>query len=262
MVPWFLWLVLAGCGGDLKVRIDETPPEARLAVRPACGPVPLEVSFDASESREDRSSIVGYAWDFDGDGFDDSLTVEPAAAHTYTDVGTLFARVRVTNEDSLSAAAVEEIWALSPEADPTICLYRNRRTHRVRGVEYTLGLSQYAYTRGDTLRFFYQIRNERPRALEFALHWTCQVDFYVFAGACTTLTAPECTKRWRFTDWETCTPRLTRIVLAPDETEHATASWIPQFVLSRGCHTAFGMLYTGPPSPGDSTIVWVSFEVE
>jgi len=243
-------------------KVDETPPEARLVARPSCGPVPLETTLDASGSADRETHIMDYAWDFDGDGMEDTLTTESSLIYTYTEVGTLFAEVRVTNRDSLSGSAIVEIWALSVDADPSICSYPHRQSERIRGIEYTLGLNAGTFTHGDTLRFFYQIANERSGTVEFPLHWTCPADFYVFEGSCSTLNASECRKKWQYTDHVTCSNRPSTFVIAPGESEDFTTEWTPQITLSTGDFTAFALLYHGPANPSDSTIVWVGFQVD
>ncbi len=251
-----------GCSGDVRPSSDDTPPEAALTARPPCGPAPLTVSLDASESRDPESGILGYAWDFDGDGGRDTLTDGPTISYTYADVGTLFAEVRVTNGDSLSATAAREIWILDIDDDPSICAYPHRRTESVRDIEYTLGLSRPVYAGGDTIRFYYRIANGRPGTVEFPLHWTCLADFYVFEGTCSVLNAAECSRTWRYNDHEICVLEPSRLAVAPGESEYFTAAWHPQFSLSAGRYTAFALLNHGPANPNDSTVVWVGFEIE
>ncbi len=253
---------LSGCGGEVDSDPDDTPPEAGLAARPTCGPAPLVVTLDASASLEPDTRIIGYAWDFDGDGNDDTLTIESAVTHTYTEVGTLLAEVRVTNRDSLSATDLVEIWVLDVDADPSICAYPNQRMESVRDIEYTLGLDRSAYAPGDTVRFFYRITNDRPGNVEFPLHWTCLADFYVFQGSCNVLNAPPCTKKWQYTDHEVCSNRASTIALTPGDFEVFMVSWRLQTTLTAGRYTAFALLYHGPANPNDSTVVWVGFQVD
>ncbi|MCK4546666.1 MAG: hypothetical protein KAW17_04405 [Candidatus Eisenbacteria sp.] len=255
-----LWL--HGCGGEFKTRPDVTPPEADLVARPPCGPVPLEVILDASESREDETGIIGYAWDIDGDGVDDTLTVDPRIVHTYANPGTVYVSVRVTNRDSLSSSAGRTVWAFDEDTDPSFCYYPNQRTSTVRGIEYTLGLDKAAYSRGDTLEFFYRISNGRPSTVRFPVHWTCLVDFHVFSGTCDALNSAACDKRWQYTDDVFCVNHPSDITIEPGSAGHFTKEWYPQFVLSPGPYTAFARVYHGPPSPSDSTAVWVRFEIE
>lgn len=64
------------------------------------GKAPFEVIFDASESQDETSPIVDYAWDFDGnDEIDDT---EPVTSHTYETAGTFNAKLTVTNAANLS----------------------------------------------------------------------------------------------------------------------------------------------------------------
>jgi PKD repeat protein len=254
--------LLAGCSGEIKTEPDDTPPEVVLEARPTCGPVPLEVRLDASGTRDRESRILGFAWDLDGDGADDTLTTGAELLHTYAEPGTLLVRVRATNRDSLADSAQVEVWVLSSDADPTVCDYPHRRTASVRGIEYMLASSRSAFTEGDTLRFLYRITNERPATVSFPLHWTCRSDLYVFAGACSTLNAPACPRTWRSSDQAFCVNQPSSLTLYPDDSEYFVTTWFPRPALSAGEYTAFALLYRGTPGPNDSTIAWLRFRVE
>jgi hypothetical protein len=255
-------IVLAGCGDGVKTRVDDTPPEADLVARPSCGPVPLDVTLDASASEDEESRIIGYAWDVNGDDVYDTLTVDPQISLVYADIGTVYVRVRVTNRDSLSSTADASVWAFDEQTDPSFCAYPNQRTQRVRGIEYTLGLDRTTFTRGDTLRFFYRIRNLKTATAEFPIHWTCHIDYHVYAGACSTLNAVGCSKKWQYTDGVVCVNHPSQITVDPDGNEQFTQTWVPRFTLSPGDYTAFARVYHGPVNPTDSTVAWVQFEVE
>lgn len=66
------------------------------------------LTFDASGSTPGTGSILRYEWDFDGDGLDDGLSVEPRMSHVYTEAyeGRVF--VRVVDSDGLSGSAYAE----------------------------------------------------------------------------------------------------------------------------------------------------------
>jgi parallel beta-helix repeat protein len=85
------------------------PPVARLAVTPASGATPLDVSADASTSTDPDADIVGYRFDF-GDG---SPVVGPqagaTASHTYTSAGTYTVTVTVTDADGRTSQATQQV---------------------------------------------------------------------------------------------------------------------------------------------------------
>ncbi len=76
---------------------DNDPPVADVDADPTSGGAPLNVEFDASGSSDPNEDPLTYAWDFgDDDGaFDDAFEVDPE--HTYDDLGTYTARVRVSD---------------------------------------------------------------------------------------------------------------------------------------------------------------------
>lgn len=73
---------------------EAVPPiSVEALASPTGGPVPLAVVFDAAVVGD----VVLYAWDFDGDGvYDYSSSTSPQTVHTYTDVSTFSATIRVT----------------------------------------------------------------------------------------------------------------------------------------------------------------------
>lgn len=82
------------------ILIDEgAAPTAKLTADPALsgdtisGPVPLEVTFDASSSTDPEDDIVDYEWDFDSDGETDDTG--SSATYSYDEVGTYEATLRV-----------------------------------------------------------------------------------------------------------------------------------------------------------------------
>ncbi|CAB4738602.1 unannotated protein [freshwater metagenome] len=95
------------------------PPTARLEVLgEPYGDVPLEVSLDASGSRDEGS--MTYAWDLDGDGvYDDAIG--PRAGRTYTDGDTnVLVGVRVTDEDGATSTAQQ--WLYPGNTPPTLTI--------------------------------------------------------------------------------------------------------------------------------------------
>ena len=89
-------------GGSLRVAFD---------VEPAHGPAPLTVNF----LNQSEGPIVGYRWDFDGDGVADSIETDPPA-HTYSLAGTYVARLSVSMSDGTEFSALKEV-TVDPSAD-------------------------------------------------------------------------------------------------------------------------------------------------
>ena len=83
-------------------RIDYTPgnkaPTARISADPiSSSGVPLTVEFDGAGSSDPEGGALTYDWDFTGDGTFDATGVE--ATHTYTELGSYTARLRVTDPE-------------------------------------------------------------------------------------------------------------------------------------------------------------------
>jgi PKD repeat protein len=78
-------------------------PTADATANPTSGSAPLAVSFNGSGSSDpDPGDTLDYAWDLDGDGqYDDSTAVSPN--RTYTTPGTVFVRLRVTDDAGATA---------------------------------------------------------------------------------------------------------------------------------------------------------------
>jgi hypothetical protein len=87
--------------------------EAEPAVR--SGPAPLEVTFQATGSRDPDGSIASYQWDF-GDG---TSGTGPEPTHSYASGGRYFPRLTVTDDDGASSTLVDEILVDLPAA-PTV----------------------------------------------------------------------------------------------------------------------------------------------
>jgi cytochrome c len=78
------------------VQSNRNPSANGLTPTPQAGYAPLTVTFNGAGSDPDGPShTLSYAWDFDGDGTDDSTAQNPT--HTFTTVGTHLPRVRVSD---------------------------------------------------------------------------------------------------------------------------------------------------------------------
>jgi glucose/arabinose dehydrogenase len=85
-------------------------PRATVVASSSLGPLPLAVTFDASDSEDpdSRDSLV-FEWDLDGDGrFDDGSG--RMATHTYTERGRVVVSVRVSDPRGARATASVVVW--------------------------------------------------------------------------------------------------------------------------------------------------------
>ena len=95
-------------GGGQVRRVYHTAangvPTASLTASPTSGPVPLDVSFDGSGSRDPEGQALTYLWDF-GDGAT-LETTGPTTSHTYSTAGTYTATLRVRDSAGATSSAV------------------------------------------------------------------------------------------------------------------------------------------------------------
>ncbi|MFC1647463.1 PKD domain-containing protein [Patescibacteria group bacterium] len=70
------------------------------------GDAPLTITFDASESTDPDGNIKSYAWEVDGQGFEEG---EQIFTHIFEKVGSYTVKLRVTNANNDSNIAEEEI---------------------------------------------------------------------------------------------------------------------------------------------------------
>ena len=97
---------LQGCGGSGgSGPPPNRPPTASFTATPASGPPPLDVTLDASASRDSDGSISTYAWDFGNGSTGTGRTVD----HTYTGSGAFEVSLTVTDDDGAQASATDEV---------------------------------------------------------------------------------------------------------------------------------------------------------
>jgi immune inhibitor A len=102
-----------GYTGDTSANVA---PTARLAVKPASPVAGAPVSFDASESFDDRqaSPDLRYAWSF-GDGASGSGR---STTHTYAAVGTYTVKLTVTDADGAATTVTETLDVSAKSSGP------------------------------------------------------------------------------------------------------------------------------------------------
>lgn len=90
--------------GTAKLSVQVTVPEVLVDLQASMssGSVPLEVTFDASNSRAENSKIISYTWDFGDDG--PEVIGSARQTHVYNQVGEYTATVVVLTEDGKRAS--------------------------------------------------------------------------------------------------------------------------------------------------------------
>jgi PKD repeat protein len=103
--------VLAACGGGGGG--TNSIPVASFTATPTSGKAPLQVSFDASASRDPDGTIASYQWNFDGTATGSGVT----AQHTYAAGGTFTARLTVTDNAGATASVTRTITVQPPTGE-------------------------------------------------------------------------------------------------------------------------------------------------
>ncbi len=105
---FLLALTLSGCGPT-----NQTP-NASFSANPTSGNVPLEVTFDASNSSDSDGSIISYEWDFD----DGSTSSKETVTHTYDSAGNYTVELSITDNDGATDSTSQSIDVSPPPSDP------------------------------------------------------------------------------------------------------------------------------------------------
>jgi len=108
-------LLLSGCVLDEIIGgIANEPPYAVIEASPSEGAAPLDVSFDARDSRDD-GTIVDYRWSFD-DPVNTQSAQDSTATHTFSRPGTYL--VRLTVIDDAGETSSRQIAIVVTDAPP------------------------------------------------------------------------------------------------------------------------------------------------
>ncbi len=87
---------------------------ASATATPSSGPAPLTVAFDGSASNDPDGSIIAYAWDF---GVSPQVTASGVtASYTYTNPGTYYATLTVTDNSGAGNTTTKTITVADPNA--------------------------------------------------------------------------------------------------------------------------------------------------
>ncbi len=85
-------------------------PSVTLAASPEEGDPPLDVSLTATAEDPEGEPIEQYDWDLDGNGSYDQSTTDGTLLTTYSQIGTWYPRVRVTDAEGLQAEDVVKVY--------------------------------------------------------------------------------------------------------------------------------------------------------
>jgi len=97
---------------------SNTAPDAALSATPSQGDAPLAVTFDAAGSVDADGTIVGVAFDVDGNGTNETSGASTTYTHTFTTAGTYTAKVTVTDDDGATDVATATVVVSGPVPPP------------------------------------------------------------------------------------------------------------------------------------------------
>lgn len=90
---------------------------AKINAAPETGPFPLEVEFNAAESKDPDGKVIMYEWDLDGDGDFEIRQESPILQETFMKVGEYKVKLRVTGQNNDIDVAERLITVKTPESD-------------------------------------------------------------------------------------------------------------------------------------------------
>jgi len=102
---------------EKEVIIANENVSAKLNAAPESGPFPLEVEFNAAESRDPDGDVIMYEFDLDGDGEFELRQESPIVRETFLKVGEYKVQVRVTGQNNDTDVMERIITVQTPESD-------------------------------------------------------------------------------------------------------------------------------------------------
>jgi PKD repeat protein len=90
---------------------------AKIVAAPESGPFPLEVEFNAAESKDPDGQVILYEWDLDGDGTFEVRQESPIITETFMKVGEYKVQLRVTGQNNDIDVIEKIITVNTPESD-------------------------------------------------------------------------------------------------------------------------------------------------
>jgi PKD repeat protein len=142
-------------------------PVASLKASVTSGPLPLTVTFDASESMDPKGKALSFEWDFLGNGKFEKLN-QPIQRYTYKTPGSVSATVRVTS--SLGTTKTAQL-GIFPELSLNGAIGLSARTGE--------------FNVGDRIRFHANVTDELGQLVPgHFLFWTVQISHCYLGPAC------------------------------------------------------------------------------
>ena len=100
-----------------EVIINNENVNAKIIAAPESGPFPLEVEFNAAESKDPDGDVIMYEWDLDGDGDFEIRQDTPIITETFMKVGDYKVKLRVTGQNNDTDVVEQIITVKTPESD-------------------------------------------------------------------------------------------------------------------------------------------------
>lgn len=100
-----------------EVIINNENVNAKIIAAPETGPFPLEVEFNAAESKDPDGDVIMYEWDLDGDGDFEIRQETPIITETFMKVGEYKVQLRVTGQNNDTDVIEKIITVKTPESD-------------------------------------------------------------------------------------------------------------------------------------------------
>jgi len=100
-----------------EVIINNENVNAKINAAPESGPFPLEVEFNAAESKDPDGDVIMYEWDLDGDGDFEVRQESPIITETFMKVGEYKVQLRVTGQNNDTDVVEKIITVNTPESD-------------------------------------------------------------------------------------------------------------------------------------------------
>ncbi len=136
-----------------------------LTAVPESGPFPLDIEFNASESKDPDGEIILYEWDLDGDGIFERRGESPLLEETFTKVGEYEVAVRVTGQNNDSAVAKKTIQVHTPESDLKAIITSKDSLEGYAPLQITLDASQSFVKEGLITRYEWFMEGEEEPVL-------------------------------------------------------------------------------------------------
>ena len=151
-------------------------PTANASASETTGSVGVSINFDGSESTDSDGTIVGYRWDFDGDGtYDTDWLTTATTTHIYTSTGNYTVVLQVKDNDG--ATDVDEIQVVvtaKPNLPPTAPVVSGvKKGHKNTDYDYTAVSTD---ADNDTLQYIFDWDDDTNSTTDFVANGTAATE--------------------------------------------------------------------------------------